>query len=50
MLTLRLLPDGTLESYTSSGELMKFKTVEEWSENPDPVEDLGDAEERGLVF
>ncbi len=50
MLTLRLLPDGTLESYTSSGELMKFKTVEEWSENPDPVEDLESAEEMGTVF
>ncbi len=50
MLTLRLLPDGTLESYTSSGELMKFKTVEEWSENPDPVEDLESAEERGSFF
>lgn len=49
-LNLRLLPDGTLESYTSSGELVKFKTVEEWSENPDPVEDLEDAEESGLVF
>lgn len=50
VLTLRLLPDGTLESYTSSGELMKFKTVEEWSENPDPVEDLESAEERGSFF
>ncbi len=50
MLTLRLLPDGTLESYMSSGKLMKFKTVEEWSENPDPVEDLPDAEESGIFF
>ena len=50
MLTLRLLPDGTLESYTSSGELMKFKTVEEWSVDPDPVEDAPSAEDMGLVF
>jgi len=50
ILNLRLLPDGSLESYMSNGELMKFRKVQEWSENPDPVEDLGSAEERGLVF
>ena len=48
ILTLRLLPDGTLESYNS--DLMKFRKVQEWSENPDPVEDLESAEESGLVF
>jgi hypothetical protein len=50
MLTLRLLPDGSLESYMSNGELMKFRKVQEWSENPDPVEDLESAEEMGVVF
>ena len=50
ILNLRLLPDGSLESYMSNGEIMKFRKVKEWSEDPDPVEDLGSAEERGLVF
>ncbi len=50
MLTLRLLPDGSLESYMSNGELMKFRKVQEWSENPNPVEDLESSEERGSFF
>lgn len=50
MLTLRLSPDGSLESYMSNGKLMKFRKVQEWMEDPDPVEDLGSAEERGIFF
>lgn len=48
ILTLRLLPDGTLESYNS--DLMKFRKVQEWSEDPEPVEDFPSPEERGVVF
>lgn len=48
ILTLRLLPDGTLESYNS--DLMKFRKVQEWSVNPDPVEDIPSAEEMGTFF
>lgn len=47
---IRYLPNGTIQTIQSSGEVMTFSKVSKWSENPNPIEEWENAEERGMFF
>lgn len=50
VIPIRYLSDGKVETFDWSDEVTDFTKVEKWSENPKPIEDLGSAEDRGMLF
>lgn len=50
IIPIRYLPDGRIETFDWSNEVTDFTKVEKWSENPNPIEDLGTAEDRGEIY
>lgn len=47
---VRYLPNGTIQTIQSSGEVMTFSKVSKWSENPNPIEEWENAEESGMIY
>ena len=49
-ISIRYLPNGTIQTIQSSGDIMTFSKVSEWSKDSNPVKSYGTAEERGVFF
>lgn len=49
VIPIRYLPNGTIQTIQSSGEIMTFSKVSNWAENPNPVK-IKSGRERGMFF
>lgn len=50
VISIRYLPNGTIQTIKSSGDLMTFSKVSKWSVNKNPVKDLPTDDELGVFF